>query len=94
VTLTKKQKSAAATAILFSGAACLLSVLGWVIVTVLQQPAQAQPHVTTVNAQRYERISLGNDDGTVDHFCLGTTGVWYGPNSSDFTVQAGDPLCR
>lgn len=93
MTLTRKQKNVAFNAILISIVLCVLGVLCYVIVTTVDQPAAADPNIRTVNAQRYEQVSLGND-GNVAHFCLGTTGIWYGPNSGDFAVEAGDPQCR
>lgn len=85
MTLTRKQKNV------------LLNIISGVLVATvigLLCYAAATPGTRTVNVQRYEKINLGNDDGTVDHFCLGTTGIWMGPNSSDFAVLAGDPQCR
>ena len=98
MTLTRKQQRVAFNLIVSSIIAVVFGLFGlvcWALASSLAQPpASAQPNVHTVNTQRYEKISLGNDDGTVDHFCLGTTGLWYGPNSGDFAVVAGDPLCR
>lgn len=92
--LTKKQKNVMVFVMLTSVAVCVIGALCFTIVNVMTRPAAAQPDIRTVNTQRYEQVSLGNNDGTVDHFCLGTTGIWYGPNNGDFAVEAGDPQCR
>lgn len=94
MTLTKRQKTAAFHAVLVSIVVCVIGALCFTVVNIMTQPAAAQPDIRTVNTQRYEQVHLGNNDGTVDHFCLGTTGIWYGPNNGDFAVEAGDPQCR
>jgi hypothetical protein len=91
--VTRKQRSVALNAILVSIVACVLGALGYMIVTALQQPAQAQPNIPIVNTRGYEQVKTVND-GIIDHYCLGTTGIWFGSNSQQFAVEAGDPQCR
>lgn len=95
MTLTRNQSRNVWVTILSSVVVCLIGVLVWLVVT-WPGDAAAAPSVPVpqLNAKQYENINTGND-GSVDHYCVGSTGMWYEQqNPYTFTVEGNDPLCR
>jgi hypothetical protein len=69
------------------GLVLLFSSLGSTQATV-NPPAPPQ-----VNARNFEQINTANDE-TVDHYCVGKDGLFFGQSTGDFSVAVNDPLCK
>lgn len=96
--LSKKQKGNLGLTALISGAMILVGVMIWVCVLAMQQDSvsaaqtkQQQP--PQVGTSRYEQINTFHD-GTVDHYCLGGEGFYFGAGAGDFAVIPNDPGCK
>jgi hypothetical protein len=97
MSLTKRQKTNLWITALWCGIAGVLGTLIFVLVGVLSTPTAAAvvktPSIPSVNASRFEQIHTGDNEGTVDHFCVGHDGLFFGQYTGEFSVIRDDPLC-
>lgn len=98
MSLTGKQKRNLGHLLFWLLVVCMIGAGAFGIASIAtgSQPAAATPKappVPQVNAQHYEQINTANDN-TVDHYCVGSDGMWFGYYSGQFAVMKDDPLCR
>lgn len=102
VSLTRNQKFNVKVTVVASVVVALVGFICFLAVNALSSnnaAATNTPPVHQVNMSHYTVVNPGsnnpNGDPSVDHFCSGSTGLWYEQSSPyAFQVLGNDPLCR